>query len=100
MPSRQDWAGQWLSTYCDSYANVATIGLLHAALQQLMEERQELAGDLQQTRTLLAVCVNKLGDRVAIGERAVARIKGYHLHMKLDQRRHLAIVEMVAACQE
>lgn len=98
--ARPDWAGHWLSTYCDSYANAVKIGLLHAALQQCLEQVAEHARDLEQTRQLLAICVNKLGDRVAVSEKALRKIHGMHLHMQLDQRRKLAILEMVSDCQE
>lgn len=99
MTQRYDYAGHWLETYCASYLNIVLLQVVAAEHEKIVQTLEEERDDLRQTRTLMAVCVNKLGNRVVIGERDVARIRGYGLHLQVDQQRKKAIVTMEPACE-
>lgn len=100
MSQRFDYAGHWLETYCSSYLNLVLLRAISTKLQAVMDAAEEQRNDLRQTHTMLAVCVHKLGDRVVIGSRDVARIRGYHLHAESSLERQRVVLEMTNECTE
>src|SRR5262245_40646270 len=91
---RLDWAGQWLETYVKSTYHAIIIERMAQAATDAIGDVTELEQENRHLKFMLALCVNKLGNRVVICERDAKRAHGCELEMEQERERKRVILTL------